>query len=97
MNKSNNLQKWNQIISDWEVSDQSQITFCKERNLSIASFGYYRTKQLKSQKEDQAQPEAISRFIEAKPINPRQKSSLLNLQIENNGGIKFQLNLPGIF
>ena len=96
MKQSKNQQNWNQIISDWEASGQSQSAFCKERNLSIARFGYYRTRQLHFQ-ENSAQTETRSQFIEAIPLALKQKSSILHLEITSNGCVKLQLNIPGMF
>lgn len=96
MKQSKNQKKWNQILSNWETSGQSQSVFCKEHSLSLASFGYYRTRQIRIQKQSD-QPIRTNQFIETRIENPVQKPSVFSLEIQGNGSIKLQLNLPGLF
>lgn len=41
--KKSRYEKWQAIINDQEASGLSQAVFCKERNLSPAQLGYYRS------------------------------------------------------
>lgn len=36
-------EKWQELIKEQEVSGLSQAQFCKERNISSAQLGYYRS------------------------------------------------------
>jgi|SRR5579872_2377596 len=40
--KSENRVKWQSLIEEQEKSGLSQAEFCKQRNITMAQFGYYR-------------------------------------------------------
>ncbi len=52
------------LIGQWEESDEDRATFCKKRGLTVATFSYWRTKYLKSQKSNTPQG-----FVELKPLS----------------------------
>jgi len=39
-------------INDWENSNLSQVNFCKKNDISLGTFGYWRTKYLRKEKTD---------------------------------------------
>lgn len=38
-----NREKWRKALEEWELSGESQAGFCRERNLSLSSFQYYKS------------------------------------------------------
>lgn len=41
--QQNRHEKWKAIFAEYEKSNLSQVVFCKQQNLSLAQFGYYRS------------------------------------------------------
>ena len=39
---------WFKLIEEWEAGSQSQPLFCKEKNISQTTFGYYRSEYLRA-------------------------------------------------
>ena len=38
------LDRWKSLITDWQTSGQTREVFCRERDLKISTFSYWRTK-----------------------------------------------------
>ena len=38
------LDKWKELIAEWQESGKTRKEFCQEKNLTIANFGYWRTR-----------------------------------------------------
>jgi hypothetical protein len=79
-------EKWIQLISDWEKSNESQTAFCKRLNLNTHTFTYVKGKLSKN---------AISKkFI---PVSIKENSSptsIANITLENPQGLK--LHIPSL-
>jgi len=41
--QQNRHEKWKAIFAEYEKSNLSQVVFCKQHDLSLAQFGYYRS------------------------------------------------------
>ena len=39
---------WFKLIEEWEAASQSQPLFGKEKNISLTTFGYYRSEYLRA-------------------------------------------------
>ena len=44
MTKQSSIEKWSDIISDWEKSGISQKRYCEENEIKLSTFYYYRKK-----------------------------------------------------
>lgn len=44
MTSEQKQQHWQQLFNDWQQSQLSQKDFCKNHDLNLATFGYWRTK-----------------------------------------------------
>lgn len=53
------------LIRQWEECGKDRATFCKEVGVTVAAFGYWRTKYLKALKSDRP-----GEFVELKPLSP---------------------------
>ena len=53
------------LIRRWEESGKDRATFCKEVGVTVATFGYWRTKYLKALRSD-----ISGEFVELKPLSP---------------------------
>lgn len=51
--------KWKTLIAEHEKSGLSQVAFCKERNINLSHFGYYRSV-IKSKSSKKTNPELFS-------------------------------------
>jgi hypothetical protein len=38
------IDQWKDIITEWEMSGKTRKAFCRERDLTVATFSYWRTK-----------------------------------------------------
>ena len=38
------LDRWKSLITDWQESGETREVFCRERDLKISTFSYWRTK-----------------------------------------------------
>ena len=38
------LDNWKELIAEWQESGKTRKEFCQEKNLTIANFGYWRTR-----------------------------------------------------
>lgn len=66
------------LIEEQEQSGQSQIKFCKNQNLSIATFGYWRKKYLEEKSNRNA-----SNFIPLKVKTPMPKDNPIEVELPN--------------
>lgn len=73
------------LIELWEKSGQSQPDFCSTHGVTVASFGYWRTKWLALQIPI-AQPKPSSFIPVEKPIASEQSPSLLSDSVEESRG-----------
>ena len=64
MSARRNEEEMFSLIRQWEEGDDNRATFCQEHDLTLATFSYWRTKYLKSQKSNTPKG-----FIELKPIS----------------------------
>lgn len=66
------------LIEEQEQSGQSQIEFCKNQNLSIATFGYWRKKYLEEKSNRSA-----SNFIPLKIKSPMPQNNRIEVELPN--------------
>ena len=74
---------WQRHIEQWSQSGLSQATYCRERNLKIKSFTYFKSKLKKNMPVQ---------FVQV-PVEPVQLPSFLKLKI----GSSFQIDIPDGF
>ena len=68
-----NLESWKDLIDAWTVSGQSQTAFCKQKNIKLDLFGYYKKKYQSPKKEVVAKKQPSSGFSQVavpKSANP---------------------------
>ena len=75
---------WQRHIEQWSQSGLSQATYCRERNLKIKSFTYFKSRLKKKNLPVQ--------FVQV-PVEPVQLPSFLKLKI----GSSFQIDIPDGF
>ncbi len=68
--KSENRVKWQSLIEEQEKSGLSQAEFCKQRNITIAQFGYYRGL-LKTKDQSKLRKPEVFSPIEIKKQDPK--------------------------
>ena len=90
------------MYEDWQVSGLTQSEFCKTRNLSLATFGYHRTRYLRRIKSKNIVAEnhkdnQSKKFVEIIPDENLYANKLLELSIEKSGLLRFSLDLHGFF
>jgi len=86
--KALDMKKWQDLISDWEKTKESQKSFCLRLGLNINTFTYIRGK-LSSDSKKQI---SNNHFIPVKIKNsPLLKTSIEQLIIENINGIKLHI------
>ena len=74
---------WQRHIEQWSQSGLSQATYCRERNLKIKSFTYFKSRLKKNMPVQ---------FVQV-PVEPVQLPSFLKLKI----GSSFQIDIPDGF
>jgi hypothetical protein len=60
---TNKLDTWKILIDEWEESGKTRKEFCREKNVTIANFGYWRTK---INKIENPKPQGNNTFIRCK-------------------------------
>lgn len=79
-------EKWETIIAEYEKSGMSQIAFCKQNELTLAQFGYYRG----ALKPKQNLPKKPSNAFVPVKINQQTSASEIRLTLPNG----FHCTLP---
>jgi len=54
---------WQQHMNEWEVSGQSQATYCAAHDLKLGTFGYWRTQLCRQRMADHAVDAVASAFV----------------------------------
>ncbi len=76
---------WQQHIEDWETSGMTQVIYCQQHAISLASFGYWRTR-LKRVQPDKNDQEIETRFLPVQLMSS-QHDPLLTLRTAQNVSI----------
>ncbi len=91
----NKASLWQQHIEGWETSGLTQVIYCQQHAISLASFGYWRTR-LKKMQPNNIGRETEARFLPVQLMSPQHDSLLTlrtpqNLSIDVSGGFDPQL------
>jgi len=81
---TNNFDKWKALIDEWQQSGKTRKEFCLEKNITIANFGYWRTK---INKIENSKPQENNTFIRCKLSS----SHLKGFSLEWPEGMKLRL------
>ena len=83
--RQNKASLWQQHIEGWETSGLTQGIYCQQHAISLASFGYWRTR-LKRMQPDKKGREIEARFL-AVQLMSTQHDPLLTLRTPQNVSI----------
>jgi hypothetical protein len=78
----NKASVWQQHIEGWETSGLTQVIYCQQHAISLASFGYWRTR-LKRVQPDKNDQEIETRFLSVQLMSS-QHEALLTLRTSQN-------------
>ncbi len=78
---------WQQHMEAWQASDLTQPAYCQQHTISLAAFGYWRTRLKKQQGEDTKQGTALS-FLPIQ-LAPSQAS----LTLHSSQGLSIDLSV----
>ena len=86
---------WQQHIEGWETSGLTQVIYCQQHDISLASFGYWRTR-LKRMQPDNIGREIETRFLPVQLLSSQHDPLLTlrtpqNVSIDVSGGFDPQL------
>ena len=76
---------WQEQISAWEQSGQSQKSFCEQRELNYHRFGYWRRKFL-----EQSQADTVKQSNAFVPVQPVQADTVSGLSLALPNGVVIQ-------
>lgn len=82
---------WSGVIKEWEKSHQTQVIFCKERDISHHAFSYWRTRFNNKKK-----PAGKGAFLKVIPTASNKKEAAIDagLSIWVNDNVKMIINTP---
>jgi hypothetical protein len=83
--RQNKASLWQEHIEGWETSGLTQGVYCQQHAISLASFGYWRTR-LKRMQPDKNGCEIEARFLPVQ-LMPSQHDPLLTLRTPQNVSI----------
>lgn len=83
--------EWFKLIEEWSSSNDTQISFCKSRALSLTTFGYYRSEYLRAQKRDIKEPVLMV------PVEIADSKSSVTKHITSTNPSKVMIKTPGGF
>jgi hypothetical protein len=75
--------KWEELITEWEKSNESQRAFCNRLGININTFSYIRSKMLR--KNEKSKP---SKFIPITVTESNKKVETHDVILESSNGIK---------
>ncbi len=82
-----NMEKWRSIITDWELSKESQKKYCERLGISLNTFTHARSKLIRDKK---IKPAFIP--LSLNPIEIQNSSSINTVIIENPKGFKLHVS-----
>ncbi len=75
--------KWKTLIAEYEISGLSQVEFCKQNELSLAQFSYYRGALKPEQRTSKNPP---STFV---PVKVNQQAAINEMRVILPNGFQF--------
>lgn len=74
----NNKENWQNIIKSWQNSGEKQTIWCRQNNVNISIFKYWKYR-LKKEKANDIQFQELETIKPRKPNNPLSKSILIEV------------------